>query len=229
MLRGPSAHHALTVLRFRVGHEIILCDGMGVDYVGRMVSYTDKPATITFSLLSSTPSIPEPPVQITLYQGIPKGDKMEWIIEKCIEVGVHKIVAVCTSRSVVKIKDAIKKKERFMRVAESAASQCMRGIIPEIVGPIHFGEAIEYGEEDSTHIIAYENEKEASIKSALSKMRPQPVSLWIGPEGGFAEDEIAALKSKKAACTVSLGSRILRTETAGIVALSQILCIWDSD
>jgi len=220
-----TAHHMINVLRFRVGQEVLLCDGAGNDYLAILESI-NKPCTLIFEVINITPSIPEPFIDITLYQGIPKGEKMDWIIEKCIEVGASKIVPVCTSRSVVKIKDAGKKAERYSRIAKAAASQSMRGIVPEVTGPLIFDEALAQCNNNDLHLVAYEKEN-ITIKSSVNKMQPRSVSLWVGPEGGFEEKEVADIINKKSALSISLGARILRTETAGIVAISQILCIWD--
>ena len=220
------AHHMINVLRLQLGEEVILCDGEGTDYKGRVDNIIGKPAAISFTILSSQPSQTEPPFPITLFQGLPKSDKMDWIIEKCIEAGVTKIIPVATARSVAKIKDASSKAQRFARIAESAASQSMRGIIPVVFPPISFNAAIAEISDADLCLVAYEDERERSLKSALTSRSPRPVSLWIGPEGGFENSEIAALQEKKDAIPISLGPRILRTETAGIVAISQILCLW---
>ena len=223
---GSAAHHMLNVLRFRVGQDIVLCDGECTDYHARLDSIVANPATITFILLSSTPSKSETPMPLTLYQGIPKGDKMEWIIEKCIEAGVSKIIPVYTARTVVASGSAAKKTERYTRIAESAAAQSMRGIVPIVTAPCGFADAIADCNEHDLLLVAYEKEKDRSIRTALEGLPPQPISLWVGPEGGFEEAEITALVEKKAQ-TVSLGPRILRAETAGLVALAQINCIWE--
>ena len=222
---GNTAHHMLNVLRIRIGQELTLCDGQCVDYFARLESIALKPAAVVFELLSSSPCKTEPVVPITLYQGMPKGDKMEWIIEKCIEAGISKIVPVLTARTVVKISSATQKGERYNRIAESAAAQSMRGIVPIISPPVSFLEALA-----SIHkgllLVAYEKEQCRTIKSALENIAPTPVSLWVGPEGGFEESEIQTL-AEKGVLPISLGHRVLRTETAGLVALSQINCIWE--
>jgi len=225
-LTGNPAHHLLHVLRMRTGQELTLCDGQGTDFSARLETITAKPSTATFTLLSQYPSGTEPTIPITLYQGLPKGDKMDWIIEKCIEAGVNKIVPVCTARTVVKIKDTAKKAERYARISESAASQSMRGIIPEIAPPKSFADAVAEAA-TAPCLVAYENERTRLIKSTISSLPPGPISLWVGPEGGFEESEIGALE-EKGAIPISLGPRILRTETAGLVALAQILCLWEA-
>jgi len=223
---GKTAFHMHNVLRYKVGQEIVLCDGNCTDYVGRLESITKKPLSLTFTILKASPCFTESSIHITLHHGIPKGDKMDWIIEKCIELGVSDIVPVYTARTVVKIKDVLKKTARFTKLAESAASQCLRGIIPVIHLPQSFEEAITTLNNNELILTAYEKEQTRSIKSVLAQHSPRSVSLWIGPEGGFEDSEVTAL-IKKGAITVSLGSRILRTETAGLAAIAQILCLWD--
>ena len=221
-----AAHHMLSVLRLRIGQEVMLCDGCNTDYLARLEAITDKPMSITFSLLSQSPSNTEPIIPVILYQGLPKGDKMSWIIEKCIEAGIDKIAPVCTARSVAKVKDAAKKSDRYSRIAESAAAQSMRGKLPEISPPKSFDMALMEYNSDELCLVAYENECKRTIKSVIYGMTPKPVSIWVGPEGGFDECEVQELV-ERGAIPISLGPRILRTETAGLVALTQVLCIWE--
>jgi len=225
-ITGQAAHHMLNVLRFRVGERILLCDGASQDYPAILHDISDKPVALTFHLGAPKASHGEPPFHITLYQGIAKGDKMDWIIEKCIEVGACKIVPVITARTVVKVKDASKKAERYARIAESAAGQCMRGAIPKISAPLSLAEALR-GHTATHSLIAYEGESVNTIKSALQNTMPGPISIWVGPEGGFEEQEVNTIKNTLNATPVSLGPRILRTETSGIVAISTILCAWE--
>jgi len=226
LLTGTTAHHMLHVLRFTHGQEVILCNGQGTDFKAKLISTTTKPPTATFTLLSQAPSNTEPSTPIYLYQGLAKGEKMDWIIEKSIEAGVHKIIPVCTARSVAKIKDAAKKLERFTRIAEAAASQSMRGIIPQVSPPISYAQAVAECDFTNPCIVAYEKETSRTIKDILTTKQPTPVSIWIGPEGGFEENEIADLTGK-GATPITLGPRILRTETAGLIAIAQILCFWE--
>ena len=225
ILTGNTAHHMRHVMRLDINSEVILCDGNSNDYIAKLDSFTEKPLMLTFKLMAPRPCTSEFLHPITLYQGLPKNDKMNSIIEKCIEVGVTTIVPVCTMRSVVKVKDATKKAERYSKIAESAASQSMRGIIPLVCEPESFDKALKRCSNTLT-LIAYENEREVSIKTVLTKHPPQPISIWIGPEGGFDVTEVIALKNT-GAVQISLGPRILRTETAGIVAIAQILNTWD--
>jgi len=219
------AHYLINVLRLRVGDAVLLCDGMCTDYASSVLSIKSKPLSISFSLGGSSASLSELPIKINLYQGIPKGDKLDWITEKCIELGIYSITPVLTERSVVKLQDAQKRVERLSRIAESAASQCMRGILPIINAPQSFSDVLK-NENDDLLLVAYENEKETNLKFLLSPVNPRNISLWVGPEGGFADNEITMLKDNNAA-TFNLGARILRTETAAMVVLAQIQCIWD--
>jgi len=224
---GAYAHHMINVLRFRYGDEAILCDGNCTDFAATVESIASNPKpVIEFILLSASPSKTEPPTPITLFQGLPKSDKMEIIIEKCIEIGVTEIVPVSTSRSLLKATSASKKMERYIRIAQSAASQSMRGIIPKILSPVGFMEALDYDNAEMC-LVAYEKEYKRNIPSVIKSTSPTPVSIWVGPEGGFDDDEINILIEKRKAIPISLGPRILRTETAGIVAISQILCFWE--
>jgi len=223
---GNMAHHMFNVLRLRIGASAILCDGRGNDYSAVLAETIDS-KTLIFRIINVSTCNAEPCIPITLYQGLPKGDKMDWIIEKGIEAGVTKIIPVITSRSIAKVKETAKKTERYMRIAEAAASQSMRGIVPQVLPPMDFVDAIEYEREQELCLVAYENERDITIKKALSHLHPTRTGLWIGPEGGFAIDEVKVLQSKKNAKVVSLGPRVLRTETAALVALSQIMCIWD--
>jgi len=225
-ITGSMAHHMIHVLRLRIGQELRLCDGKNLDFVSQLTSISVKPDVVTFNIISQSPSGTEAIAPVTLYQGLPKGDKMDWIIEKSVEAGVVSIVPVCTSRTVVKVKDAEKKADRFMRISESAASQSMRGIIPTVSPPLSFASALSGYDANSLCLIAYEKECSRTIKHVLNNQPPVPVSLWIGPEGGFEESEIEALV-KKGAIPISLGPRILRTETAALIALSQILYTWE--
>jgi len=225
-ITGQSAHHLLNVLRIQIGQDIVLCDGNSTDYTAKLMAI-NKPLSLVFEISNPRASETEPPIPITLYQGLPKSGKMEWIIEKCVEAGVSKIVPVYTSRSQVKVKDAAKKTERYARIAESAASQCMRGIVPNIEHPLSLADAIAVSNLRGLCIVAYEKEHLHTIKSTLSATASKPVSLFIGPEGGFEDFEITILKEKISAITVRLGPRILRTETAGVVALTQILTLWE--
>ena len=165
----------------------------------------------------------ELPVKVYLFQGLPKGDKLELIIQKAVELGVHAVIPVEMSRSVVKIEEKKKKskRDRWQAIAESAAKQSKRNIIPEISESIPFTNALEAAKKLDYLLLPYENaEGMRATKAALSKLSSvSSVGIFIGPEGGFDDKEIA-LATQAGACSVSLGRRILRTETAAIATLA---------
>jgi len=223
-LQNERAHHLNNVLRYKISDKILLCDGMGMDYVASLEHVSKN--GLTLRIISESESHTELPFNVTLYQGLPKGDKMDWVIEKAVEIGVTKIIPIETEHSVVKIKEPRKKQERYQRIAKAAASQSMRSVIPDIASPVSFDLALCDQSEHGVCLVAHEKENRRNIKSAIYGISPVDVSVWIGPEGGFSEKEIIALENKNAK-TVSLGPRTLRSETAGLVAISQIISIWD--
>jgi 16S rRNA (uracil1498-N3)-methyltransferase len=159
---------------------------------------------------------------ITLFQGIPKGDKFEFIIEKSVEVGVDKIVPLKLQRCIAKIeeKDTIKKLERYNKISKSAAQQSGRLIMPEVLTPIALGQID--GSKFDLKLVAYEDEAKTTLKQILEKNQDaKNIAIVIGPEGGIAENEIAALL-EKGFISVSLGDRILRCETAGLYTIANI-------
>jgi len=167
----------------------------------------------------------ESKVHIVLYQGLSKGNKMEFIFQKCTEIGVKEFVPVVTHRSVVKIKDIKSeqnKVDRWNSIVEEAAKQSKRDIIPEVKNVLSFDEMIDVLKYEDNIIIPYEDEIKSSIKDGLSDIKEGRINLIIGPEGGFEEAEISRLKSI-GGNVVTLGPRILRTETAGIVSSTIIL------
>ena len=185
-------------------------------------------AGLVFEITSSAPCGTEPSANICLYQALPKGDKLELIIQKCVELGVSKIIPIMTERCVTRLSksDISKKATRYQRIAESAAGQSMRGKIPEVSPACLFVEALSSAKHPLA-LVAHEQERTTSLKSALVQWSHTPVkniSIWIGPEGGFTSGEISTL-GEAGAVAVSLGPRVLRTETAAISAVAQIICL----
>jgi len=219
VLDGETAHHLQHVLRMDIGEQLNLCNGAEVDYIAEIETLTKT--HVTCKILATFPALTEPCIKVTLYQGLPKGDKLELIIQKCVELGVTAIIPVITSRSVVRKSD-VKKNARYQRIAESASCQSMRGIIPSVETAIHFSEAVM--QVNSSTLVAYEEEKRRTLKKGLQQLPQTCVNIWVGPEGGFSEGEIYELASQ-GATTVTLGPRILRTETAAISMLAQIMCL----
>ena len=214
---GEEAAHITRVLRMREGDTLIACDGAKTDYVCR-ISTVDK-KEVTAKIEETKENEAEPGVHITLYQGIPKGAKLDYIVQKCVEIGACKIVPVKTAR-VVKGGDV--KRERLSRIAFEAAKQSGRGIVPEVGETLSFEAAIEEAKSAALVLFPYECEKECSLKRALRGKTPETVSIFIGPEGGFSDEEAETARHAGFA-VVSLGTRILRTETAGAVTCGNIL------
>ena len=220
-LFGEDEKHIKTVLRAREGEEIILCDGEGMDYQCRIASLERG---VLLDILSKDVCETEPKTKITLYQGLPKADKMELIIQKCVELGVDRIVAVSTERAIVKLdKKETKKLERWQKIAEAAAKQSGRGKIPEIGQQVlKFKEAVAEAKELDGAIIPYEREQETGIRQFVQNFKGESVGVFIGPEGGFADEEIA-LAQENGITPITLGKRILRTETAGMTTTAILL------
>lgn len=220
-MTGTDVKHMGKVLRLSPGDTVILCDGAGMDYLARLETLDKEEARL--SILDRTPSHTEPRCKVTLYQGLPKAGKMELLLQKCVELGLYALCPVQAARSVVRLspEEFEKKRPRYQRVAYEAAKQARRGIIPEVYPLATFATA-DFSRHDLL-LLAYEEEHGVSLKSILrSQETAQDIGLIIGPEGGFAEEE-AALLIKKGAKSLSLGPRILRTETAGMAALAMIL------
>ena len=220
-LFGEDEKHIKTVLRAREGEEITLCDGEGMDYQCRIASLERG---VLLDILSQDVCETEPKTKITLYQGLPKADKMELIIQKCVELGVDRIVAVSTERAIVKLdKKETKKLERWQKIAEAAAKQSGRGKIPEIGQQVlKFKEAVAEAKELDGAIIPYERERETGIRQFVQNFKGESVGVFIGPEGGFADEEIA-LAQENGITPITLGKRILRTETAGMTTTAILL------
>ncbi len=216
--------HITRVLRLGIGDTIRVCDTAGYDYTAEISAATD--GRVECSILSKTKSNTEPNVCVTLYQGVPKGQKMDYIIEKTTELGITRIVPVTMSRCVVKFdsdKDKKKKCDRWQKVAVAAAKQSGRGIIPEVCLPITFDEALRQMKDTDLAVVPYECEDEAGLKPYLrSNTGAKSIAVMIGPEGGFDPKEIDKVLQSDIK-TITLGKRILRTETAGEVTLALIM------
>lgn len=214
-LDGENARHIGSVLRAKLGDIITVCDGNGRDYECEITEITKKVVIAKITDIFSNDN--EPDIKITLYQGLPKADKMELVIQKCIEIGVDRIVPVKTEHTVVKLDGKEDKKlQRWNKIAESAAKQCGRGKIPLVDSVKSFKAAIDEGINLDGAIIPYEKEEENSIKTFAKGFKGKSIGVFIGPEGGFSNEEIDFALSKGVK-PVTLGKRILRTETAGLV------------
>ena len=220
---GQDFNHLKNVLRMKIGEELLVsfngkCDLCAVD------SFDDDCAYVY--IVKEDYKDFELPVFISLFQGLPKSDKMELIIQKAVELGASEIVPVETARSIVKLdkKKAENKTQRWQAISESGAKQSKRSIIPNVCTPIDFNGALAKIKDLDLIIVPYENHDgmKATVDVLRSIKRGDKIGVFIGPEGGFEQSEISALE-KSGAKIVSLGSRILRTETASITALSMLM------
>ena len=219
-ITGDDAHHIARVLRMKAGDALSLCDGAGQEYDSVINSVS--PEIVSCAVSNPHSSEAESPVRVTLFQCLPKTGKMELIVQKCTELGVFSVVPVLSARCVVVPgKDYDKKRERYNRVALEAAKQSRRAMIPRVL-PLSELKKIDMQAFD-LFLVAYEDENTVSLKQALrAAASPQTIALLIGPEGGLEEGEVRQLV-QAGAVSVSLGRRILRTETAGMAMLAQTL------
>ena len=219
-ITGDDAHHITRVLRMKAGDALSLCDGAGNEYDALIVSVSPEAVVCTVS--NPHASEAESPVQVTLFQCLPKTGKMELIVQKCTELGVFSVVPVQSARCVVVPgKDYDKKRERYSRVALEAAKQSRRAMVPQVL-PLTELKKIDVKSFDLC-LVAYEDESTVALKQVLRAAGIlQSIALLIGPEGGLEEGEVRQLV-QAGAKSVSLGKRILRTETAGMAMLAQTL------
>ena len=216
-LTGADARHVCYSLRMAAGERIVVCDGEGHDCLCELIRLTGD--TVTAAVLERLPADTEPPYRAVLYQAIPKGDKMEYIIQKAGEFGVAAIVPFESSRCIAHVKkeDEERKLARWNRIAEEAAKQCGRGRIPAVESPVDFRSAVRRAASDGGRaFICYENERARTLGQIP---RDTAYSFMIGPEGGFGDDEILFAETA-GAMPVSLGRRILRCESASGFVLS---------
>lgn len=221
---GPDVNHIKNVLRMKAGEEILLSSGDKMEYTC-MIETLDAEEILASVLYVQEPGV-ELSSKIYLFQGLPKSDKMELIIQKAVELGAYEIIPVNTRRTVVKL-DAQKqeaKVRRWQGISESAAKQAKRMIIPRVHPVMKFSEALDYAEALDVRLIPYEMAKDMEhTRDLLGQIQPgQSVGIFIGPEGGFAPEEVEdALKAQ--VHPITLGKRILRTETAGMTMLSILM------
>lgn len=256
-LQGEDAHYLADVLRMKPGGLICLCDGARTDFTGEITEISSSEVTV--SLIAKVKNQTEPPYEAVLYQALVKGDKMDLIIQKGVEMGVSQIFPVSNIRSIVKIDignagDAARKTARWQKIAQEAARQSGRGIVPKIEMPISFSAALQNACRTSDLVfLPWEAEKSLPLSVLLDEfasglktqktpkttapgetvpesdtnppalsIKPPCISFFIGPEGGFDPKEID-LAVALGIRTVTLGRRILRTETAGIAVLSMFI------
>lgn len=223
---GDDVKHIYKVLRISEGEKVTLNNCEGVEYLGRVKSVSKQEVLI--EILENLELNNESNVNIYLFQGLPKSQKMDLIVQKGTELGITEFIPTITHRVDVKLKGEFKKLDRLNRIALEAAKQSKRSIIPKVSEPIEFDEVFEKINSLDLLIVPYENANNFGIKTLINELRKENnidniknIGIFVGPEGGIEEDEIERLKDK-GAYIVTLGKRILRTETAGFVATSLI-------
>lgn len=223
-IHGDDAGHITRVLRLGIGDSIELCDGIGNDYHGTITKANKT--VVTVELGQPFMSLGEPKTRVTLYQGLTKGSKMDMIIEKCVELGIYSIIPMETHRAISSLSEKGKAQNKILRWqkrAQGAAKQSKRGIIPQIHLPVTYNEAIKVTRH-SLKLILWEDERQSSLKGYLTRLDKgiSDIGVAIGPEGGFSRDEIELAKDNGWE-SITLGPRILRTETAGMATLAAIM------
>lgn len=224
VIRGADVNHIKNVLRMKHKEEIIISDGEKKEYTCCIINFGNE--EITAQIMFADEVGLELSSKIYLFQGLPKNDKMELIIQKAVELGVYEVIPVATGRSVVKL-DAKKeeaKRRRWQAIAESAAKQSKRMYIPQVTKVMKFKDAMDYAGSLDVNLIPYELETDIqATRNFLSQIeKGQSIGIFIGPEGGFEKEEVQEAISRNAQ-SITLGRRILRTETAGFTILSILM------
>lgn len=221
---GEDVNHIKNVLRMKTGDRIFISCENNLEYECELKEINED--CIVAEIFDVHGMETELPVELVLYQALPKGDKMEFIIQKAVELGVSKIVPVRMKRCVVKLdeKKADKKVKRWNAIALSAAKQSKRGVIPEVSHVLNYNEVLKEAKELDFLLVPYEEERGITYSRELIKETPgkKSIGIIIGPEGGFEKTEIEAAK-EVGGKTLTLGKRILRTETAGMTMLSILM------
>ncbi len=227
---GNDVNHIVNVLRMKKNDELLIGDSeKQITYLAEIDDYNKD--EVICKIIKQIENDNEANTHITLFQGIPKFDKMEWIIQKNTEIGIKEIVPVKMARCIAKIKDD-SKIDRWNKIAEIASKQSMRNVIPHVSSPINVEQLCELFKDYDLILLAYEEEKECSLKEALNRFKAEEnnakngnlkIGIIIGPEGGIDPKEIQKISEFKNVKTITLGKRILRTETAGLVLASNII------
>lgn len=231
-ITGDRAGHITKSLRMMPGESVTLCDGEGTDYFCRIESVGKE---VSLSVEGSEPCGGEPPYRAVIYQGLSKGDRFDTVVQKSVECGAVAIVPVQTERATVRLsrEDCDKKNVRWQKIAESAAEQCGRGVVPAMMPLMSFSEAVNAAKTADLALFCYENEDGVTLKDRLeafaatvAEAPPPTIAVLIGPEGGFSDKEAemvrTAMTESENFHSVTLGPRILRTESAAPFALACI-------
>lgn len=224
VIQGDDAAHIAKVMRMKPGEKVICSNGEGVDFIVELQTVSNS--EVVARQIEKLENNREPSIQVTIAQGLAKGDKMDLVIQKGTEIGMAKLIPFSSSRAIVQLdaKKESKRIERWEKIAKEAAEQSHRSIIPEISAVLTWKELIQSQKHVDLKLVAYENESTLSIQKALTSA-PEGVKniiLVIGPEGGLSEEEVN-FAVENGFQSVQLGKRILRTETAGLVGLSCLL------
>ena len=222
MIVGPDVNHIKNVLRMKIGEEIAVSNGVdGKEYRCGIAAFEEERVVCELRFIKEDNV--ELPAKVYLFQGLPKADKMELIIQKAVELGAHQIIPVATKRCVVKLdeKKAASKIVRWQGIAEAAAKQSKRAIVPEVTSVMSFAQAVKKAAEMNVRLIPYElAEGMSATREILENIQPgESVAVFIGPEGGFDDSEVS-MAVENGIQPITLGKRILRTETAGMTVLA---------
>lgn len=223
-LEGGDVNHMKNVLRMKLHEKAEISDGESRTYLCEVEAYEEDVAVL--HILEEMEADTEPASKLYLFQGLPKSDKMELIVQKAVELGVYQVIPVAMKRSVVRLDDkkAAKKADRWNSIAESAAKQAGRSRIPEVTMPLSYNEALKMAEELDVTLLPYELAGGMEVtREVIRQIKSgQSVGIFIGPEGGFEPEEVDAAVSMGAK-VITLGRRILRTETAGLATLAVLM------
>ncbi len=222
-ITGPDVNHMKNVLRMKPGETVRVSSRSGRDYECRVLELTNE--FIQLDILNSDIAGTELPCKIYLFQALPKGERMEYVIQKAVELGVYEIIPVAMRYCVVKLdeKRAQAKVKRWQAIAQSAAKQSKRSRIPSVHPVMSYQDAVNYALECDRAFVPYENERgmKAAAQAFMDVKPGDSISVMIGPEGGFADDEIEAVRQKMQ--VISLGKRILRTDTAAVTMMALLM------
>lgn len=221
-ITGEDAKHIARVLRMKNGQPLTVCDTKGYDYACIIEGITEE--QIDLKVLSRSPSVTEPNVSVHLYQAMPKADKLELIIQKAVELGVSAIVPFVAARSVVRLDGKEEKKRaRWQKIADEAAGQCGRGILPPVETPLSWKQTVERLRDGGTPAVVFYEGGGRPLAELVGR-QTRRLAIVVGPEGGFEPAEIEELRALGAE-TATLGPRILRCETAPLAALAVIMAL----
>lgn len=223
-IEDGDVNHMKNVLRMKLHEKAEISDGESRTYLCEVEAYEEDVAVL--HILEEMEADTEPASKLYLFQGLPKSDKMELIVQKAVELGVYQVIPVAMKRSVVRLDDkkAVKKADRWNSIAESAAKQAGRSRIPEVTMPLSYKEALKMAEELDVTLLPYELAGGMEVtREVIRQIKSgQSVGIFIGPEGGFEPEEVDAAVSMGAK-VITLGRRILRTETAGLATLAVLM------